>query len=140
MNQELQPLLEESKTWCTKGVIIDGFVLSEAGAEEKICMDICSHIRCESNTTQAKKEYFSEFRSRQGQGKLKKIYLSDEFNDFVDGGRKGLIKYVTNKFDAEGGGGIVASGGGTGKITFKCFRHRVQTPSKKREFKRIKIL
>jgi Rieske Fe-S protein len=47
-DERLQALLEERKTWATKGVNIDGYEINADGKEEIIAVDICQHIGCVS--------------------------------------------------------------------------------------------
>ena len=127
--QQLESQLEDYKTWATKGAIIDGYVVNDSG-EEKIAVDICSHISCDSNETKAKKDHQNAFQSRLKQGLLEKIYLSASFNEFDEKGRGKVIKMITNLFDTCGGGiRVVATTETT--IAFECFRHRVHKPKKK---------
>ena len=128
---ELGSLLEAAKTWATKGVIVDGIILSESGEEEKVPTDVCLHIGCDSNDATRKKQHTSNFLSLQKQGKLEKIYLSSEFNEQHPDGRKSVIAYITNMFDAHGGGNIISGGCVKGKIEFKCKRYRVHMPKEK---------
>ena len=132
-NERLQALLEECKTWATKGVNIDGYEINAAGKEERIAVDICQHVGCDTNDTKEKKAYDDDFLSRKAQGKVSKIFLSSEFNEHHPAGRAKVIQFIENAFDEKGGGGIVSAGGTKGKnIVFKCFRHRAHVPLEKK--------
>jgi hypothetical protein len=132
-DERLQALLEERKTWATKGVNIDGYEINADGKEEIIAVDICQHIGCETNDAKEKKAYDNDFLSRKAQGKVSKIYLSSEFNEHHPTGRAKVIQFIENEFDKKGGGRIVSAGGSRGKsIVFKCFRHRAHIPLEKK--------
>ena len=132
-DERLQALLEERKTWATKGVNIDGYEINAAGKEETIAVDICQHIGCDTNDAKMKKAYDNDFLSHKAQGKVSKIYLSKDFNEHFPKGRDDVIAFIENEVDKKGGGGIVSAGGAKGKnIIFKCFRHRAHVPLEKK--------
>lgn len=113
-------------------MFIEGYVLNEDGKEEKVVLDICDHIGCNSNDLKDKKKHLNEFQSRLKQGKVTKVYLPPEYNEHDEGGRKNMIKFIENHFDVCGGG-VVATGqtGTDPSVRFQCFRHKTCSTAKR---------
>jgi hypothetical protein len=56
---------------------------------------------------------------------MKKLYLSPEFNSRSEKGKMDVKQFISNQFDANGSGGIVAMGSSSSnQIVFQCFCYR----------------